>query len=192
MANLVDVFREVRRVLKPTGTLWLNLGDSYTSGGRKTRDAGSNKVREPLRGMDRPPVPLGLKPKDLVGILWRVALALQADGWYLRCDIVWAKLNPLPESVQDRPTRSHEYLFLLAKSERYFYDSVAVKEPCQSGPADLRKMLEALPRVGGKHKVLRDPFIASARGLGLTALEHRQLARMRAATTAQTPGSPTA
>ncbi len=105
-----------------------------------------------------PPVPTGLKPKDLVGIPWRVALALQADGLYLRCDIVWAKLNPLPESVHDRPTRSHEYLFLLAKSERYFYDSIAAKEPCHSGPADIRKMLEGLPRLGGKHKVLHDPL----------------------------------
>jgi DNA modification methylase len=158
VANLVGIFREVRRVLKPTGTVWLNLGDSYTSGGRRTRDAGSKKVREPLRGMGRPPVPTGLKPKDLVGIPWRVALALQADGWYLRCDVIWAKLNPLPESVRDRPTRSHEYVFLLAKSERYFYDWSAAKEPCQSGPADIRKMLEALPRVGGKHKVLHDPL----------------------------------
>jgi DNA modification methylase len=158
VANLVAVFREVRRVLKPTGTVWLNLGDSYTSGGRKTRDPGSNKIREALRGMSRAPVPIGLKPKDLVGIPWRVALALQADGWYLRSDIVWAKLNPLPESVRDRPTRSHEYVFLLAKSERYFYDPVASQEPCQSGPSDVRKMLESLPRVGGKHRALHDPL----------------------------------
>lgn len=175
VVNLVGVFREVRRVLKATGTVWLNLGDSYTSGGRKTRDAGSNKVREPLRGMGRPPVPTGLKPKDLVGIPWRVALALQADGWYLRCDIVWAKPNPLPESVTDRPTRSHEYLFLLAKSERYFYDSMAVKEPCQSGPADLRKMLEALPRVGGKHTVLHDPLAKASAATNIG--RHRAVGR---------------
>jgi len=175
VADLVGVFREVRRVLKATGTVWLNLGDSYTSGGRKTRDAGSNKVRESLRGMGRPPVPTGLKPKDLVGIPWRVALALQADGWYLRCDIVWAKLNPLPESVHDRPTRSHEYLFLLAKSERYFYDSVAAKEPCQSGPADIRKMLEALPRLGGKHKVLHDPLAKASAATNIG--RHRAVGR---------------
>jgi DNA modification methylase len=167
VANLVAVFREVRRVLKPTGTLWLNLGDSYTSGGRKNRNIGTNKVREPLRGMGRPPVPTGLKPKDLVGIPWRVALALQADGWYLRCDIVWAKRNPLPESVRDRPTRSHEYVFLLAKSERYFYDSIAAKEPCQSGPADIRQMLEALPRLGGKHKAPHDPLAKASAGTNL-------------------------
>jgi DNA modification methylase len=175
VANLVGIFREVRRVLKPTGTVWLNLGDSYTSGGRKTRDAGSHKVREPLRGMDRPPVPAGLKPKDLVGIPWRVALALQADGWYLRCDVVWAKLNPLPESVTDRPTRSHEYLFLLAKSERYFYDSIAAAEPCQSGPADIRKMLEALPRVGGKHKDLHDPLAKASAATNIG--RHRAVGR---------------
>jgi len=156
--NLVGIFREVRRVLKPTGTLWLNLGDSYTSGGRPTRDSGTNKVRESLRGLIRPAVPQGLKPKDLVSIPWRVAFALQADGWYLRSEIVWAKLNPLPESVRDRPTRSHEYVFLLAKSERYFYDAVATLEPCQSGPSDIRKMMESLPRVGGKHKILIDPL----------------------------------
>lgn len=157
VANLVAIFREVRRVLKPTGTVWLNLGDSYTSGGRRTRDPGTNKIREALRDVDRPSLPPGLKPKDLVGIPWRVAFALQADGWYLRSDIVWAKLNPLPESVQDRPTRSHEYLFLLAKRERYFYDSIGTKEPCQSGQSDIRKMLESLPRIGGKHKTLFDP-----------------------------------
>jgi len=175
VANLVGIFREVRRVLKPTGTVWLNLGDSYTSGGRKTRDAGTNKVREPLRGMSRPLVPIGLKPKDLVGIPWRVALALQADGWYLRCDVVWAKLNPLPESVQDRPTRSHEYLFLLAKSERYFYDSAAVEEPCQSGPADIRKMLEAVPRAGGKHKVHHDPLAKASAATNIG--RHRAVGR---------------
>jgi DNA modification methylase len=118
--------------------------------------------------MSRPQVPAGLKPKDMVGIPWRVAFALQADGWYLRSDIVWAKPNPLPESVRDRPTRSHEYLFLLAKSERYFYDWVATKEPCQSGPSDIRKMLESLPRVGGKHKALYDPLakVSAATNIG--------------------------
>jgi len=134
--NMVEVFREVRRVLKPEGTLWLNLGDSYTSGGRATRDA-DDKLD--ARCMDaRPATPLGLKPKDLVGIPWRVAFALQADGWYLRSDIIWSKPNPMPESVTDRPTKAHEYVFLLSRSERYFYNSEAVKEEAVSHLLDKR------------------------------------------------------
>jgi len=157
VANLVGIFREVRRVLKTTGTLWLNLGDSYTSGGRRTRHSGNEKMHGPNGAVERLLVPAGLKPKDLVGIPWRVAFGLQADGWYLRSDIVWAKPNSLPESVRDRPSRNHEYLFLLAKSERYFYDSVTMREPCRSGSSDIHKMLESLPRIGGKHKGLCDP-----------------------------------
>jgi len=111
-ANMVEVFREVWRVLKPTGTLWLNLGDSY---------AGS--TTHGTRQM-----PNGLKSKDLVGIPWRVAFALQADGWYLRSDIIWSKPNPMPESVTDRPTKAHEYVFLLTKSPRYYYDADAISE----------------------------------------------------------------
>lgn len=126
--RLVRVFREVRRTLRPEGTLWLNLGDSYTSGGRKWRDSDR---KNPARAMDyRPPTPAGLKPKDLVGVPWRVALALQSDGWYLRADNIWYKPNCQPESVKDRPTRSHEYVFLFSKSERYYYDAKAVMESC--------------------------------------------------------------
>lgn len=134
VANMVDVFRGVRRVLRDDGTLWLNLGDSYVSsptgslsaktsrmtGGRATQSEASK--RPDKRGP-------GLKPKDLVGIPWQVALALQADGWYLRSDIIWAKPNPMPESVTDRPTKAHEYLFLLTKSPSYHYDQEAVREP---------------------------------------------------------------
>lgn len=125
--TLVEVFREVHRVLKDDGTLWLNLGDSYAANriyqvtDSKRVDVGNTMPSK---------VPAGLKPKDLIGIPWRVALALQADGWYLRSDIIWAKQNCMPESVTDRPTRSHEYLFLLTKSERYYYDHEAIKEPC--------------------------------------------------------------
>lgn len=126
IGHLVQVFRELRWVLRSDGTLWLNLGDSYASGNRRTRDADEKLF---ARGMPvRPSDSQGIKPKDLLGIPWRVAFALQADGWYLRSDIVWQKRNPMPESVQDRPTRAHEMLFLLARSERYFYDSVAVRE----------------------------------------------------------------
>ena len=127
VARMVEVFREVRRVLRDDGTVWLNLGDSYTSGGRDTRAA--DKKHEGAREMTtRAPTPQGLKPKDLVGIPWRVAFALQADGWWLRQDIIWHKPNPMPESVRDRCTKAHEYVFLLTKSERYFYDAEAVSE----------------------------------------------------------------
>jgi site-specific DNA-methyltransferase (adenine-specific)/site-specific DNA-methyltransferase (cytosine-N4-specific) len=130
IADLVKVFREVRRVLADDGTLWLNIGDSYTSGGRTWRD---DDVKNKGRGMSyRAPTPEGLKPKDLVGVPWRLAFALQEDGWYLRTDIIWNKPNCQPESVKDRPTRSHEYVFLMTKSERYYYDHEAVKEPAQS------------------------------------------------------------
>jgi DNA modification methylase len=128
VAKLVEVFREVRRVLRDDGTVWLNLGDSYNGSGGAGGDYRPGGLKEgqpkyPGRRIDV------LKPKDLIGIPWRVALALQADGWYLRSDIIWHKPNPMPESVTDRPTKSHEYLFLLSKSERYYYDSEAIKEP---------------------------------------------------------------
>ncbi|MBI3949508.1 MAG: site-specific DNA-methyltransferase [Acidobacteria bacterium] len=111
--NLTQIFREVRRVLTEDGTLWLNLGDSYTSGNRTWRDTDK---KNPARAMDyRPPTPRGLKPKDLMGVAWRVAFALQADGWYLRSDIIWYKPNCQPESVKDRPTRAHEYVFWLSR-----------------------------------------------------------------------------
>lgn len=124
--SLVRIFEQVRRVLTTDGSLWLNIGDSYTSGGRTWR---APDKKSPIRAMkSRPPTPKGLKPKELVGIPWRLAFALQASGWYLRSDVIWRKPNAMPESVKDRPTRSHEYLFLLTKSERYYYDRVAVPE----------------------------------------------------------------
>jgi site-specific DNA-methyltransferase (adenine-specific)/site-specific DNA-methyltransferase (cytosine-N4-specific) len=135
IASLTDVFRKVRRVLADDGTLWLNIGDSYTSGNRKWRAVDK---KNPARAMHyRPPTPQGLKSKDLIGIPWRVALALQEDGWYLRSDIIWHKPNCQPESVKDRPTSAHEYVFLFSKSERYFYDYRAVKEPGKN-PGTLR------------------------------------------------------
>jgi DNA modification methylase len=129
VVKMVSVFREVRRVLRDDGTLWLNLGDSYSSGGRTSttlqtvrNGKGDNSL------MSRPPVCDSFKPKDLVGIPWMVAFALRKDGWYLRQDIIWAKPNPMPESVTDRCTKSHEYIFLLTKSAQYYYDADAIKE----------------------------------------------------------------
>jgi len=128
--NLVQVFREVKRTLTQDGTLWLNIGDSYTSGNRAWRDVDR---KNPARAMSyRPATPRGLKPKDLIGIPWRLAFALQSDGWYLRSDIIWHKPNCQPESVKDRPTRCHEYMFLLSKSEKYNYVYDELVEPSKS------------------------------------------------------------
>ncbi len=127
IASLVRVFAEVRRVLRHDGTLWLNIGDSYTSGGRTWR---APDKKNPVRAMDiRPPTPEGLKPKDLIGVPWRLALAMQEAGWYLRADVIWSKPNCQPESVRDRPTRSHEYVFLFSKDEQYHYDGSAARGP---------------------------------------------------------------
>lgn len=127
IASLVAVFEELRRVTRDDGTFWLNIGDSYTSGGRTWR---APDKKNPVRAMQtRPDTPEGLKPKDLIGVPWRLAFALQDAGWYLRADVIWHKPNVQPESVKDRPTRSHEYLFLFSKSERYFYDPQAVRGP---------------------------------------------------------------
>lgn len=124
--RLVGVFNEARRVLKDDGILWLNIGDGYTSGNRRWR---APDKKNPARAMRvRPDTPEGLKPKDLLGVPWRLAFALQQDGWYLRCDVIWHKPNAMPESVKDRPTRAHEYVFMLTKSEKYYYDYEAVME----------------------------------------------------------------
>lgn len=129
--DLVAIFREVRRVLKTDGTFWLNIGNTYTSGGRKWRD---EDEKNKGRGMSyRPPTPPGLKKKDLIGIAWLLALECQKDGWYLRNDIIWYKPNCQPESVRDRFTVAHEYLFLFTKSEQYFFDQDAIKERTSDG-----------------------------------------------------------
>lgn len=138
--KMVEVFREVRRVLRDDGTLWLNLGDSYNAG-RDGGHAGGGKQGSHVKYVQRSGANVpGLKPKDLVGIPWRVALALQADGWYLRQDIIWHKPNPMPESVRDRCTKSHEYIFLLSKAERYRFDHEAIREPAvePKGPGNKR------------------------------------------------------
>jgi len=125
--SLAALFDEVSRVLRNDGTLWLNIGDSYTSGGRTWRAPDRKNVARAMR--TRPDTPEGLKPKDLIGVPWRLAFAMQDRGWYLRADIVWNKPNAQPESVRDRPTRAHEYVFLFSKSERYKYNIDAVKGP---------------------------------------------------------------
>jgi DNA modification methylase len=149
VAEMVKVFREVRRVLRDDGTCWINLGDSYAGSGKggnpedgkQSTNKGSQSIgvlygkggetarQAAVTNVTRKSHEIGIKPKDLIGIPWRVAFALQADGWYLRSDIIWHKPNPMPESVTDRPTKAHEYLFLLTKSERYAYDADAIAEP---------------------------------------------------------------
>lgn len=143
VANMVAVFREVRRVLADDGTLWLNLGDTYAAqrggttppaqtvagGVNGQGDTAARRGQAEGYNHSRNASAYGLKPKDLVGIPWLVAFALRADGWYLRSDIIWSKPNPMPESVRDRPTKAHEYVFLLSKRERYYYDASAIAEP---------------------------------------------------------------
>ncbi|MDS9590714.1 site-specific DNA-methyltransferase [Pseudomonas sp. HTZ1] len=138
--NLVAVFREVRRVLRDDGTLWVNMGDSYAgSWGAHGRDdmglggqsLSARQIAASARKLKKPNH-IGFKPKDLMGLPWRLAIALQDDGWYLRQDIIWHKPNPMPESIKDRCTKAHEYLFLLSKSPRYFFDQDAIREPARA------------------------------------------------------------
>lgn len=133
LEKMVRLFSQVRRVLKRDGVLWLNMGDCYAGSGN-----GSNDYRDECSSISKndskykgqkPGISCGLKPKNLVGMPWRLALALQSDGWYLRSDIIWHKPSPMPESVRDRPTCSHEYIFLLAKNQKYYYNAEAIKEP---------------------------------------------------------------
>ena len=155
VAGMVEVFREVRRALADDGTLWLNIGDSYArTGGTDRKVSASAQVgstRNTLEQMsDRTSnaAVLGLKPKDLIGIPWMLAFALRADGWYLRQDIIWSKPNPMPESVTDRCTKAHEYLFLFSKSERYFYDSQAIMEPVAASTVDRLSQTNLAQQVG--------------------------------------------
>ena len=169
VAELVAVFREVKRVLRNDGTLWLNLGDSYARNAGPeesklamlhTMGVGQKKAHEMgamRKGENRPPE--GLKPKDLIGIPWRVAFALQTDGWYLRQDIIWHKPNPMPESVKDRCTKAHEYIFLLSKSDRYYYDADAIAEPAINDNMPGRNMTDTRLTYGeqnGGNSGLRD------------------------------------
>lgn len=160
IARLVDVFREVRRVLRADGTIWVNMGDTYASiaggyapgGSAGKHDMVSQATRGAvLRGKRRAP-PMGLKQKDLMGIPWRLAFALQDDGWYLRQDIIWHKPNPMPESTRDRCTKSHEYVFLLSKSPRYYYDQNAIKEPVAA--SSIVRLAQDLEQQRGSERVL--------------------------------------
>lgn len=131
ISDLVDIFSELRRTLRPEGTFWLNIGNTYTSGGRTWRQEDSKNQGRAMSY--RPPTPPGLKKKDLIGVAWMLAMACQKDGWYLRNDIIWNKPNCQPESVKDRFTVAHEYLFLFSKSEKYYFDQEAIKEPTIAG-----------------------------------------------------------
>jgi len=168
--HMVAVFREVRRVCRDDATVWLNLGDSYSGswgnyhpnsppgkhGQRLKETARWNRPAYSSQDFLPPTANCGLKPKDLVGIPWRVAFALQADGWYLRSDIIWSKPNPMPESVTDRPTKSHEYIFLLSKKERYYFDQDAVREPTLQPLGDAK--------LTGQHKADADGFTTNGHG----------------------------
>lgn len=159
IAAMVDVFRCVRDVLADDGTLWLNIGDSYNAAGRTGHGTrvgfkqGTNRASAAGADQCRPSVD-SLKPKDLIGIPWMLAFALRADGWYLRQDIIWAKPNPMPESVTDRCTKAHEYLFLLSKSARYYFDSEAMQEDATDGaPGNITHKYTAAYEAGdGRHR----------------------------------------
>lgn len=155
VAKMVEVFREARRVLRKDGTCWLNLGDSYcnTNGYARAQQEYQRQGRSDAPANDRNLDALhdaGFKTKDLIGIPWRVAIALQDDGWYLRSDIIWSKPNPMPESVRDRPTKGHEYVFLLARNSKYWYDAEAIREESRGidGPTrNARTVWEIAPNV---------------------------------------------
>jgi len=193
--KLVEVFRELRRVLKRTGTLWLNMGDTYASAWpcRRRNKAGNGSLENGKRENRPPRLPSGLKDKDLIGVPWRLAFALQADGWYLRRDIIWNKTNPAPDGAPDRPSCSHEYIFLLSKCHRYYYDKDAILEVSATGARNKRSVwtvpvnhsvvhhatyseeliepcIKAGCRIGG---LVLDPFIGS----GTTALVTMKLGR---------------
>lgn len=178
VATMVDVFREVRRALRKDGTLWLNMGDSYasgTAGARLPSQTGKHGYWQ-NPAIDRRLDPPGLAAKQLIGIPWRVAFALQADGWWLRSDVIWAKPNPMPESVTDRPTRAHEFVFLLTRSARYFYDAEAVREIAlwPDGPNAPDKI--ASPYGQGftrRNTFARDGAVADHVIPGQTAPQHR-------------------
>lgn len=157
ITNMVKVFDEVKRILKPQGTLWLNIGDSYNGSGGSGGDYNEGGIKEGQPKYGKKDTP-NLKPKDLVGIPWRLAFALQESGWWLRQDIIWAKPNCMPESVKDRCTKNHEYLFLLTKSANYYYDHEAIKEPVADAT---RTNYQSGSRPNGENKDRQDNDMAS-------------------------------
>jgi DNA modification methylase len=179
--RMVGVFREVRRVLRADGVLFLNIGDSYATGaGKVGKCPGGGKQGENWKGATTSPnrMPLdGLKPKDLVGVPWRLALALQADGWWLRSDIIWAKPNPMPESITDRPTKSHEYIFLMAKSQRYFWDYKAAQTDAKTTWRATDMMDD--PESGSKDAAAVAQGLRTRGGMTKHSPEERKTANMR-------------
>jgi site-specific DNA-methyltransferase (cytosine-N4-specific) len=149
VSAMVEVFREVHRVLRPDGTCWVNLGDTYVRRPQKESDPMKNiglpSQRHAVKARNQRQIPPGLKPKDLIGIPWRVAFALQADGWWLRSGVVWHKPNGKPDNVSDRPAGAHEFIFLLTKSERYFYDAEATRVPAKDGSTALKRNVWTVP-----------------------------------------------
>lgn len=161
VAKIVAIFSEAKRVLKDDGIMWLNLGDTYVGSSQGSKNVVISEIQKSNRGslhaIDKTPVNHrvdGLKPKDLVGIPWSVALALRAAGWYLRMDVIWHKTNPMPESVSDRPTKAHEYIFLLTKNKKYFYDADAIREPMKEESFQRAKYKSDSPRY---HKLIGNP-----------------------------------
>lgn len=151
IADLVAVFRSVRRVLRDDGTLWVNIGDSYAGGGGGLKPSNIGGQTEKVAFSPSCKVTNGLKTKDLIGIPWMLAFALRADGWYLRQDIIWHKPNPMPESVTDRCTKAHEYVFLLSKSARYYYDAEAIAEVV--APASVSRLAQNIEAQAGSDRV---------------------------------------
>lgn len=159
LQTLVSVFREVRRVLRSDGTLWVNMGDSYAGSGKGRMADGTHYDKKPSKsgnyggtrnGHLKKTVAAGCKPKDLIGVPWQLAFALRANGWYLRQDIIWNKTNCMPESVRDRCTKSHEYIFLLSKSERYYFDAAAISEPVTSTKGNAKTFRGGGAYTGGR------------------------------------------
>ena len=171
--HMVQVFRGVRDALKDDGTLWLNIGDSYASSGQFGKP-GEQSIGPKELAYGRAPTPPGLKVKDLVGIPWRLAFALQRDDWFLRQDIIWAKGNPMPESVKDRCTKSHEYIFLLTKSSKYYYDYKAIAEKSIHFETDKRAKLGRVPHKSGKSASADSQYAINGVGFAEDGLKNKR------------------